>query len=569
MHPSRALLRLLAIVALLAPLAAAAQGKAESEAQPLDTSVCLGCHGNEGFEAPGPDGKTRSLYVPGDPFLKSVHGQFGCTLCHSDITQVPHDLKQRAKVDCGSCHADEKAQYLTSVHGIESVIKHNPHAATCTSCHTMHAVASPKLAATRIQIVHRCGNCHRENFSSYIDTYHGQVNTLGYAYTAKCFDCHGSHGIQRVSDPASTVYPANRLATCRKCHANATAGFVTFEPHANTHDLRRYPYTWLASKLMIALLVGVFLFFWTHSLLWFYREYRDRRAGKSRTHVAAAAVPAGGRHIRRFGPWWRLAHLVFALSVMMLVFTGMTLFYADTAWARAVMAAFGGPRIEGIVHRTSAAVMLGIFFVHLVYLAAHLWRTRSTFRWFGPDSLVPNWKDFEDMLAMFKWFFGAGPRPLLERWTYWEKFDYWAVFWGMAIIGGSGMMLAFPAVTASFLPGWTLNVATLVHGEEAFLAAVFLFTVHFFNNHFRPDKLPPPDIVMFTGSVSLEEFSREHPLQYRRLAESGQLERYLVEVPSAPMRVGSKILGIVLILCGLALLALVAIGFHGTLAAGG
>ena len=32
------------------------------------------------------------------------------------------------------------------------------------------------------------------------------------------------------------------------------------------------------------------------------------------------------------------------------------------------------------------------------------------------------------------------------------------------------------------------NVATIVHGEEAFLAAVFLFTVHFFNNHFRPDK---------------------------------------------------------------------------------
>ncbi len=130
---------------------------------------------------------------------------------------------------------------------------------------------------------------------------------------------------------------------------------------------------------------------------------------------------------------------------------------------------------------------------------------------------MPNWKDLDDALAMFKWFFGKGPRPAFDRWTYWEKFDYWAVFWGMAIIGGSGMMLAFKEATASVLPGWVFNIATLVHGEEAILAAVFLFTVHFFNNHFRPDKLPPPDIVMFTGTVALEEFRREHALEYQRL----------------------------------------------------
>lgn len=64
-------------------------------------------------------------------------------------------------------------------------------------------------------------------------------------------------------------------------------------------------------------------------------------------------------------------------------------------------------------------------------------------------------------------------------------------------------MLAFPHVTATYLPGWVFNVATLVHGET-FLAAVFLFTVHFFNNHFRPDKLPPPDVGdVATGTQSL------------------------------------------------------------------
>jgi len=225
------------------------------------------------------------------------------------------------------------------------------------------------------------------------------------------------------------------------------------------------------------------------------------------------------------------------------------------------MTALGGPQIAGIIHRTAAAIMLGIFAVHLLYLAVHLWKVRKTFKWFGPDSLVPSWQDLTDIIGMFKWFVAKGPKPLFDRWTYWERFDYWAVFWGMAIIGGSGLMLAFPTYVAAVLPGWTLNVATLVHGEEAFLAAVFLFTVHFFNNHFRPEKLPPPDVVMFTGSVAIDEFRREHPLQYRRLVETGELDKYLVDAPSPPMARGSKVLGIVLIVVGLVLLAMVIAGF--------
>jgi hypothetical protein len=116
---------------------------------------------------------------------------------------------------------------------------------------------------------------------------------------------------------------------------------------------------------------------------------------------------------------------------------------------------------------------------------------------------------------------------------------------------------------ASVLPGWVFNVATLVHGEEAILAAVFLFTVHFFNNHFRPDKFPL-DIVMFTGAVSLEEFKREHAAEYKRLVESGELEKRMVDVPSRPMTIGSRILGFTLIGIGLTLLTLVIIGYVGS-----
>jgi cytochrome b subunit of formate dehydrogenase len=360
------------------------------------------------------------------------------------------------------------------------------------------------------------------------------------------------------------VHPDNRLQTCQQCHKGATAGFVSFQPHANTRDRARYPTMWLASKFMIALLLGVFAFFWTHSLLWFYREYKDRKEGKSTPHVATLGLPqAAGKHYQRFGSIWRIAHLAFAVSVMLLVLTGMAVLFAESAWAPAFMKQLGSPKVSAILHRTAAATMLGIFFVHLVYMVVRVvpkWRLSD---WFGPNSLVPHWKDLQDAVAMFKWFFGRGPRPVFDRWTYWEKFDYWAVFWGMAIIGGSGIMLAFPEATASVLPGWIFNVATLVHGEEAILAAVFLFTVHFFNNHFRPDKLPPPDIVMFTGSAPLDEFRREHTLEYNRLVETGQLEKHLVDAPSRPMTTGSRILGITLILFGLTLLVLVIIGMLG------
>ncbi len=77
-------------------------------------------------------------------------------------------------------------------------------------------------------------------------------------------------------------------------------------------------------------------------------------------------------------------------------------------------------------------------------------------RLFGPDSLFPNRKDLRDIRAMFRWFFFKGPKPSFDRWTYWEKFDFLAVFWGVAIIGTSGLLLWFPEFFGKFLPGWFL-----------------------------------------------------------------------------------------------------------------
>ncbi len=562
------------------------------KAKDVKPANCVSCH-EALWEQAKKDGQTAAKERLGlvvdniAAYKKSIHARpdkddpskpmASCEDCHSShsfavpakgTARRPAWHKEIPKTCGEKCHEDQFESYTASIHGEEVLDKSNTKAAVCTDCHSSHAVANTSSDAFKLANVNTCGSCHKEQINSYTDTYHGQVNRLGYTYTARCVDCHDSHGIRAVEDPKSKVHPKNRLKTCQKCHSDkkpgmhdATPGFLTFGPHANTHDFKKYPQMWIAYKFMIWLLIFVFAFFWAHSGMWYYREWQDRKQGVPRPHIDISGLNIDtSKHFQRF-PWgWRLAHLVFALVTMTLVLTGTSALYAETAWAPAVAKMVGGPKVLGLIHRVAAALFIGIFLIHFVYVMVKLLRSK-TFRWFGPDSLIPNWKDLADCVGMFKWFIGKGPRPQFERWAYYEKFDYWAVFWGVNIIGWSGLMLAFPHITAQYLPGWVFNVGTLVHGEEAFLAAVFLFTVHFFNNHFRPDKLPPPDVVMFTGTQSLTEFRHDHPAHYQRMVESGEIGKYLVGAPSKPMHLGSVVLGLVLITVGLTLLTLVGVGF--------
>jgi cytochrome b subunit of formate dehydrogenase len=565
---------------------------ARDTAQKLKKVDCAGCHQTL-WEQAQKDGTAKSKPRLGvvaeniEAYKKSFHARpntddktrpnASCDNCHDTHSfnvpakGTPQYAEFRLGISkaCGEkCHTDQLETYTGSVHGKEVLEKKNAKAAVCADCHGAHSVSNSSGDPFKLAVTGKCGSCHEENYKTYKATYHGQINTLGYTNTAKCFNCHGSHDILKVKDPESRVSPENRLKTCRECHngkkgvGEAPAGYASFEPHGHVHDFNRYPQIWVAWQIMVQLLVGTFAFFWLHTLLWFYREFKERRTHSSEPRVKAEAVPAHlqGKHVRRFSPIWRIAHLTFALSLMVLTLTGIPLFYPDAPWASPLMAALGGPHTAGIIHRVCAVIFAGVFFWHLFYLAWTLGRDWKNFQVFGPNSLIPNLQDGRDMLAMFKWFFGKGPRPKFDRWTYWEKFDYWAPFWGVTIIGVSGLIMWLPHVFGAFLPGWIFNVAAIFHAEEAFLAVVFLFTVHFFNNHFRPDKFPL-DVVMFTGSFSLEEFKHQHAVQYQRLVDSGELEKYLVDPPSAAKLTASKILGFTLIVIGLTLLTLVGIGF--------
>lgn len=236
------------------------------------------------------------------------------------------------------------------------------------------------------------------------------------------------------------------------------------------------------------------------------------------------------RDFLRFSRLNRLLHVLMIVSFLSLALTGMTLKFSYTKWAAILSHLLGGFESAGYIHRVAAVVMVGVFVAHLVDLV-RLKRTEYG-SWrallFGPSTMLPTRRDVREFLDSMKWFLGLGERPRYGRWTYWEKFDYFAVFWGITIIGSTGLMLWFPELFTQFIPGWFLNVATIIHSDEALLATGFIFTVHFFNTHLRPEKFPM-DIVIFTGRMPLDEFKRDKPEEYENLVKNGELEKYLVE----------------------------------------
>jgi len=233
---------------------------------------------------------------------------------------------------------------------------------------------------------------------------------------------------------------------------------------------------------------------------------------------------------RRFTRLNRILHIVMIVSFLSLALTGMTLKFSYTGWARVLSALFGGFESAGYVHRVAAVLMIGTFLTHVSDLFRRKRKEYGSWRalLFGPDTMLFTKKNLGELLGSIRWFLGRGPRPRYGRWTYWEKFDYFAVFWGMVVIGSTGLMLWFPVLLTLLLPGWLINVATIIHSDEALLATGFIFTVHFFNTHLRPEKFPM-DIVIFTGQMSLEEFKDDKPAEYDALVASGELESHLVE----------------------------------------
>jgi predicted CXXCH cytochrome family protein len=170
---------------------------------------------------------------------------------------------------------------MGGVHG-KAVAAGHLDAPVCSDCHTAHAIEQPTAAAFRMQSTPICGNCHKDKFTTYRDTFHSQLSSLGgYVETARCWDCHGAHEILPASDPRSPVAPANLIKTCGRCHVGANASFVKYQPHANARNRKLNPALYFIRLFMNLLLGGVLTFFVIHTVLWLVRARYDQIRKKS------------------------------------------------------------------------------------------------------------------------------------------------------------------------------------------------------------------------------------------------------------------------------------------------
>jgi cytochrome b subunit of formate dehydrogenase len=268
-----------------------------------------------------------------------------------------------------------------------------------------------------------------------------------------------------------------------------------------------------------------------------------------------ADVSAQPRYYSRFTLSQRYLHATIFTTFLGLALTGMTLRFSHSAWAHRFALAVGGFSAILFWHKFCAVILTLAFLIHLGDIGYRgIFKGQHGIFW-GPNSMVPRWKDFQDLYGHFRWFFWLGPRPKFDRFAYWEKFDYWAVFWGMGIIGISGYAMWFAPLAAKFVPGSWLNIALLIHGEEALLAVWFIFAIHFFNTHLRPGSFPM-DLVIFTGCMTEEELKEKHPAEYERLVETGKLQAYLAPAPQRWLKNFGWLVGAVVVLSGFVLLVL-------------
>ncbi len=230
--------------------------------------------------------------------------------------------------------------------------------------------------------------------------------------------------------------------------------------------------------------------------------------------------------IERFNIIFRIQHVIMFTTFLLLAFTGWGLKYAEIDVSSWWIRIWGGPRTAGIIHRIAGVTMILDFTFHVLYLGYLLLTGKMKIR--KETTVLPLPKDVKDVVHNFLYFIGiAKTKPKFGRFTYVQKFDYWAVFWGMFIIGLSGLCLAFPVQASYLIPewstGWFWQLVAIMHSDEALLAIVFILFWHFYNEHLKPEVFPM-SWVWLTGRISLKELKHKHPLEYELLVRENKIQ---------------------------------------------
>lgn len=544
-----------------------------------DSQACLNCHDpvNEG-------GPAMHIAV----LQKSPHKELDCTDCHSSFTpDAPHSKEMLAeKVACGNCHADEDEQFAASVHG--TAAKNKADVPTCVTCHQdgtdPHSIA-PMQGVTKTERVKICSSCHADAakmgrngvdvdaVSSYEASFHGKaLLRFDRQDTAICMDCHGFHNVMASSNAKSSVHESNVAKTCGQagCHVGATQNFAN-SGFSHLHlRVKEEPILGFTELFFKILTYGVLAML----LLGIAADMRVALFGPKKAGIspvvasfvalgfvslitaivmAVMANPAGyyatitsvgfgvlaaishvatkknrpkhekGRLYQRFTVSQRIQHFMTIITFTGLVVTGVPIRYPKNDTLRAFYMAMGGMPTMQLIHRICAVLLIAVWIYHSLELLVR-WKKAG----FSFDSwtMWPRKRDLTDLIATFKYHLGITKEaPTYDRFQFREKFDYFAVYWGMPIMVISGLILWFPVFFGGKLPDLAIPLAYIAHADEAVLAFLTIATWHFYNTHFKPSSFPM-NPVFITGMMSEKEMEEEHGVELARIkareaAESG------------------------------------------------
>lgn len=233
------------------------------------------------------------------------------------------------------------------------------------------------------------------------------------------------------------------------------------------------------------------------------------------------------QEIERFNLIFRIQHVILFTTFLLLAFSGWALKYPEVEYSRFWVRIWGGAEMAGLIHRIAGVTMLADFIWHILYMIYSVGRGRIKFD--PMTTVVPMPNDAFDLVNNVLYYLGLRKEPPpFRRYTYLQKFDYFAVFWGVAIIGSSGFILAFPVFSSAIFPnftlGWIWPLMRIMHSDEALLAIVFILFIHFYNEHLKPGKFPM-SWVWLTGKMSIEELKHHHTLDYEyRFGEADKNE---------------------------------------------
>lgn len=216
----------------------------------------------------------------------------------------------------------------------------------------------------------------------------------------------------------------------------------------------------------------------------------------------------------RFSVLHRLLHWGVMLGFTGLAITGFSLKFSGQGWAQAIAWIVGGQGHLAYLHRFCAVVTYACVMAHVLWLIYYKLVLKGSLT--GPRSMFPRMQDLKDLFQHVRYFFGKGAVPRFNRFTYWEKLDYLALFIGMNTMGLTGLILWFPEFFTRYVPGVFVNLAQILHLYEAILAVALKFVVHLVSAHLRPEVFPMERSI-FNGKTSKEKMRREHPGEWDAL----------------------------------------------------